>query len=204
MNYKIENNLNFYELLKTDLENDSIEEDTENVCLITQTKLEPFHIKLKCNHAFNYIPLYNEIKNQKLNVNYKEIIKLNYNQIKCPYCREVQDNLIPFIDFPGVKKIKRVNKPDRYAKQFTCQHLMLSGKRVNTICGNKVYSHENFKNDKYLCKIHYKRSTKTHVAKSTKSCNAILVSGKRKGLQCKCKKIYKNNMCKRHYNIYNK
>ena len=30
----------------------------DNICLISKDKLHPNHITLKCNHKFNYIPIY--------------------------------------------------------------------------------------------------------------------------------------------------
>ena len=39
---------------------------------------------------------------------------------------------------------------------------------------------------------------------TVQTCTAILTSGPNKGQQCKCKKIEKDNLCKRHFNIINK
>ena len=40
--------------------------DNDNICLITQNKLESDFVKLECNHKFNYSPLYYEIYNQMM------------------------------------------------------------------------------------------------------------------------------------------
>jgi hypothetical protein len=81
-----------------------------NICLITKEPLEPNHITLSCNHKFNYVPLYNEVVNQKNKQNnIYEIAKLSSNQIKCPYCRAITNKLLPYIAYPSVKVIKNVN-----------------------------------------------------------------------------------------------
>jgi hypothetical protein len=92
----------------TDTDTDT---DTDtNICLITKEKLEPNHITLSCNHKFNYVPLYNEVVNQKNKQNnIYEIAKLSSNQIKCPYCRAITNKLLPYIAYPLVKVTKNVN-----------------------------------------------------------------------------------------------
>ena len=81
-----------------------------NICLITKEKLEPNHITLSCNHKFNYVPIYNEVVNQKNKQNnIYEIAKLSSNQIKCPYCRAITNKLLPYIAYASVKVIKNVN-----------------------------------------------------------------------------------------------
>ena len=44
------------------LSKDSDGEENTNICLISGDKLTNDHIKLPCNHSFNYKSLYNEIK----------------------------------------------------------------------------------------------------------------------------------------------
>ena len=57
--------------------------------------------------CFNYSSIYNEIIKQKTIKNYKEVQKLHKDSIKCPYCRTIQDKLLPYN--PQFKKIKLVN-----------------------------------------------------------------------------------------------
>jgi hypothetical protein len=90
--------------------------DYDNICLITKEKLEPNHITLSCNHKFNYVPLYNEVVNQKNKQNNMyETTKLSANQIKCPYCRVLTNKLLPYIAYPSVKLIKNVNSYITYS-----------------------------------------------------------------------------------------
>ena len=90
----MQNNLNFNDLLMLEL--DKPDED-ENVCLITNEKLKDNHIEFICKHKFNYNPIFNEICKQKMNFikkkqhNYLEVQKLTKYQMKCPYCRKIQN-----------------------------------------------------------------------------------------------------------------
>ena len=91
MNIIIEDNIDFYKQLH-DLESDS-ESDDEQLCLITKMPLDRNKIVLPCNHSFNLYPLYTEVCNQKLRTltSYLETNRLNMNQMKCPYCRQIFD-----------------------------------------------------------------------------------------------------------------
>jgi hypothetical protein len=63
MNYIIEDNINFYDTLYND-DNDN-ECDNNNICLITYEPLQDSYVKMDCGHTFNYIPLFNDIMNHK-------------------------------------------------------------------------------------------------------------------------------------------
>ena len=84
MKYSIEGEIDFYAELNS-LSNDvNIDKDAgdsdanntcnaineNNICLITGDKLTDHSVELKCGHKFNYIPLYNDIKNHKLKFNH--------------------------------------------------------------------------------------------------------------------------------------
>ena len=101
MNYIIENNIDFFSELNKELSEDSnkintkinakigeennishtenlIIDNKDNICLLTHLPLEENYITLCCDHKFNYIPLYNEISNQKVyNSNQKDKKCLN-------------------------------------------------------------------------------------------------------------------------------
>ena len=40
-----------------------------------------------------------------------ETTKLQYNEIKCPYCRAITPNILPYYPYPDVSKVKYVNIP---------------------------------------------------------------------------------------------
>jgi len=109
--YTIEGNLDFYSELYKSLDNPK-EDSCEDTCLITNMPLENFFVTLGCNHKFNYIPLFNEIQNQKLKINTLNTAHLGKNQIMCPYCRCNNNNVLPFHEELGVSKIYGINTLD--------------------------------------------------------------------------------------------
>jgi len=193
-NYIIEDDIDFYKEL-----NISSKNDFSDTCLISNEPLTKNSITLPCNHTFNYLPLYKEICKQKNNYNSLEITKLKTYQIKCPYCRLIINNLLPFNpDVEGVSKIRYVNSPSKYSfYPNKCKYIYKSGKSKGKIC-NKNCLHE-------YCSSHnkIKPTIEYYNNNNTNLCTTILKSGKNKGKQCGCK-IYKSNLCKRHWNINNK
>lgn len=90
--YKIEGNIDFYKLLQ---ENEEVDYDDIDKCLITHEPLDETAVKLECGHSFNYMPLYNYVLNSKTKFNNMERKSLKVSQIKCPFCRSIQDGLLP-------------------------------------------------------------------------------------------------------------
>ena len=101
MNYEIENNLDWKDLLNKE----EVIEDNNNVCLISSMPLDDAFICLPCNHKFNYINIYNEIIKQKQKFSNLETCKLKINQIKCPYCRTIHNNLLPYYKLSNINRI---------------------------------------------------------------------------------------------------
>lgn len=171
----------FYEELMKQLSNDSGESDT---CLISGERLYDGYIKLECNHSFNYNYIYNEVVRQKTEFNTLEVQRLRTNQIKCPYCRNVQDSLLP--PRTNFQIIHGVNKPLKYCMMINnCGGILKSGARKGQACDKPCM--ENF------CNYHKKYITKQDIS----TCNAILKSGKRKGESCK-NKPKQDGLCLRH------
>uniref|UniRef100_A0A6C0KXK0 RING-type domain-containing protein n=1 Tax=viral metagenome TaxID=1070528 RepID=A0A6C0KXK0_9ZZZZ len=94
-NYNIEGGINFYETLFKMLDDDEKNETSQNLCLITNEPLTENYVTLECNHKFNYLPLFNDVKNHKKNFNKLETYALRQNEIRCPYCRNTQTKLLP-------------------------------------------------------------------------------------------------------------
>ena len=132
-------------------------------------------IKLECGHEFNYLPLYNEVINQKRNLNSLETTILKINQIKCPYCRHVCNNLLPYYEADNIYKVYGVNRPDNYIMPiFHCEWKFKTGKKKNKSCNNIAGK---YKEGCYCSK---------HID-NIKNCN-----------KNQCKKILKNrNQCKK-------
>ena len=121
--YQLEGNINFYEELFKSLDNDSDDEDS--LCLISGLPLTNNMVCLECKHKFNYEPLYKEICKQKLVYKTYTIdtltkqLALKFKEscldyfIKCPYCRNIQFNILPYYEDLGHEKIYGVNSLDK-------------------------------------------------------------------------------------------
>jgi hypothetical protein len=119
--YNIEGGLDFFtELYKSlDIEEEEFKTDEDkNLCLITNQPLKENYFKMECGHNFNYIPLYNDLKNHKQKFNSMEgtTSKLFTNEIRCPYCRKKQTGLLPYYEELGLNKINGVNYIDTNIK----------------------------------------------------------------------------------------
>ena len=198
---------------------------SDDICLISNEILEENHIKLSCNHKFNYNCIFHEIKNQKRYSNL-EVQKIRRHQIKCPYCRSVQNGLLPSRE--GYDNIVGVNWPKK--DQFlphSCVYEFKSGKRKGEFCGNKCsekyctnhlriinnrikkenekLKKKNEKLQKKKEKLQEKCQNIEAIQKNMKTgvfpCSYIFKRGKNKGSRCSCQKIYKENLCKTHYNL---
>jgi hypothetical protein len=205
MNFIIEDNIDFYKQLH-DLESDS-ESDDEQLCLLTKMPLDQNNVVLPCKHSFNLYPLYKEVYNQKLrtSTSYLETNRLNFNQMKCPYCREIFDFVLPHVRINKQMGFHNgVNSPEKICmKSFhSCSHVFKSGKRKDTPC-NKIGYYT--KNGCY-CMMHQtsvakRLATKNNTAVNTNlhQCSAILQSGKRKGEVCNARILnQESTMCNRH------
>lgn len=179
----------------------------DNICLISKEKLHPNHITLKCNHKFNYMPIYKEVLYQKTKSNTMyEVTKLQPYQIKCPYCRTVNNKLLPFIPYPSVKLAKNIHSTSSDCIPATkCSYVIKKCNTNDSNCDKNAlyYEAENL----LLCPAHYKKhiaKNHTHVTKvenvSTKPrCTAILKSGVNIGKPCNSIiSIDGSQFCKRH------
>ena len=190
---------------------DSIHDmDTDNNCLLTKDALDDIHVTLNCGHKFNYIPLYKEVVIQKTSAGmstngYYNSSTLRLNELKCPYCRRVQDKLLPFLNYDNIKKLRGVNAPESVCmKARMCEHVETSSKRKNTkkkISDSCECNAIHVVNGAYYCKKHYEQqlqkkeqqqekkeetssSSTTIESENANMCGVIIKTGKKKGLPC--------------------
>ena len=127
--------------------------DMRELCLISSAPLTKSHIVLTCNHKFNYIPLFNDIVKQKkirrFNNNDLEI-----NQFRCPYCRIIQNEVLPFISTEIKERINGVNSPISCRMRHTvkCDWVGLKGPNKGFKCNHDA----NYIGEKSYCSNHYK------------------------------------------------
>ena len=197
MNIVLEDNINFYEELnKLDFD----DEEEKSVCLLTDMELDNNHITLPCNHKFNFYPLYKEVCAQKITskTSHLNTDKLKYNEIKCPYCRQKSDKLLPHIKINDkILFYGSVNSPEKYCMSFhNCSYVFKSGKNKNSICPKSAYYNETY----CYCNQHHtlmSKKVKNNTVTQSLKCKTLLKSGKRKGEECGLK-MFKDGCCKRH------
>ena len=193
----------FFDELYKEISNDkmknSIYEEKSKKCLISGEELEKNHIILVCKHTFNYKHILNEVYQQKKGYNNNEITRLKYNQIKCPYCRNIQEYVLPKME--GYPLYLGVNSPPRYRMKFNkCNYVFKSGKKKGSMCDKSC----SFSNCNRCSSLIYKSNKRVNLKKlntqNSKLCNIILKSGKRKGEMCG-KKVKKGDYCGIHSKV---
>jgi hypothetical protein len=93
-----------------------------------------------------------------------ETTKLQYNEMKCPYCRTITPYILPFYPYPDVCKVKYVNTPSNLSlPALTCEYDKFISAGENTIfttsettgCrSNSIYYD---KYDLMLCNKHFNK-----------------------------------------------
>ena len=198
--YSVENGLdvNFFEALKELNQTPHMPQphmpNSNNMCLITYEILDPFHVTLECGHSFNYEPLYQEVLRQKGRVGMHHYFeKIGINQIKCPYCRKMNNALLPFIGntpHPNIKRLIGINAP-----ASMCMAGVLCNAKQCSV--NAFYQH----NNQCYCHRHYKSAIKSNTKQASQTkirCIAETQSGKNKGKQCRLNAVTGTTMCKIH------
>lgn len=106
------------------LQDESMDVSSNEKCLISNEDLESNYIKLDCGHKYNYLDLYNEIVYQKT----KKILdnnRLKINEMKCPYCRNITNKLLPFYKYYNVNYIRGVNGPSNFTINLNkCEYIV--------------------------------------------------------------------------------
>jgi hypothetical protein len=136
MNYISEDNFNFFNELnkEDDAEHNSIISNNDNndnndnnkMCMISHLPITYNSVTLPCNHTFNYMPLYNELS----------LIHNHNRTIKCPYCRKLSIQLLPYIPLPGVAKKYGINIPKTLCLDAPkCLNIIKSGNHKGLKCG---------------------------------------------------------------------
>ena len=204
--------LDFFAALKTMQSTQSTqsthenENENEHVCLITNEPLNAFHVVLACDHKFNYEALYQEVLRQKGRVgmhNYYE--KIGIHQIKCPYCRTLTNQLLPFIGpHPIIKRLNGVNSP---------ASMCMPGVACDRCNANAFYEHDCTP----YCLRHYNAALKPkpvsksmsksmsksnpNISNAMDKCAAEIQTGKNKGKQCSLNATQCGSaphLCKKH------
>jgi len=157
--------------------NDNPDKDisSDRECLISLLPLNDTAIKLSCGHEFNYIPLFNEIKHQKRSTSSYNTVKLKPNQMQCPYCRHIQNTILPYkpyyINEKKISTIHGVNHPAKWAMlPDNCCYKFKSGKNKKKLCNKPSYGD--------FCKTHFKYNKECATGKNQSSQEGIYITDK--------------------------
>jgi hypothetical protein len=112
--YSVEGNIDFYSELYKSLDESELKdnETDKDLCLISNMPLVENYVTLECKHKFNYVPLFKDLVNRKSKLASMDIQNLKVNEIRCPYCRNKESNLLPYYENMGVDKVHGVNYID--------------------------------------------------------------------------------------------
>lgn len=168
--YTVEGNIDFYNELYKSLDDDESEDESIKRCLITNDPLCENFVTLDCNHSFNYLPLFQDIFNNKKKFNAMDSYMLKCGEIRCPYCRTIQKKLLPYYENMGVKQVHGVNffdelqviKKQTQAESWisgTCQHIYGD---MNNKCSNK-YVQLVPQTNAYFCCVHKSTAIKKYI-----------------------------------------
>jgi len=124
-----------------------------------------------------------------------ETNKLQYNEVKCPYCRTVTPFLLPYYPYPEVKQVRYVNSPTNLClpgvkceyftkknQSKTCNCLPTYHETHGMICKTHLKVVSKITTDENIKVPSSKKATTISIMKDT--CSYILVSGIRKGCPC--------------------
>jgi phage FluMu protein Com len=90
-----------------------------------------------------------------------ETTKLQYNEMKCPYCRTITPHILPYYPYPEVSKVKYVNIPPNmslptvsceYDKYITGTHTAFATNEPTPSCKSSCVYNEKY--DVMLCNKH--------------------------------------------------
>jgi hypothetical protein len=165
------------------------------VCSITHEPcVNP--ITLACGHTFEYTALVAELVNRNL-INkagrYAHATDRTHKAgFKCPYCRTVHTNTLPYFRLEGITCRAGINSP--VSRQMEYQHKCgvpyKSGPNKGTPCNKVAYYHSPGATERY-CSKHGPTHCITQcipVAPQATQCQGVMIRGKNvpQGMRCMC------------------
>jgi len=96
-----------------------------------------------------------------------ETTKITYNEMKCPYCRVITQNILPYYPYPDVSRIKYVNSPVELAlPAVSCEYNAKNATAATATATCRMNCIYNEKYDMMLCNKHFNK-LETDAAAST-------------------------------------
>jgi len=115
-----------------------------------------------------------------------ETTKLHYDEIKCPYCRDITPKLLPYYPYPEVNQVKYVNSPSSLClKGVACEYYKMFPAKAGKTNDNNADKTCEFcptYNAQYglLCRTHMKRVCAVKTSTSTTTAAAAAAAKPRK------------------------
>jgi hypothetical protein len=116
-----------------------------------------------------------------------ETTKLNYNEMKCPYCRTITPYILPYYPYPDVCKVKYVNVPANMAlPSVSCEYGGAGGatQTSNADAGD---------NDKNSCRASCMYNEKYDMILCSKHLNKLETNGNKVSRQKRSQTTVKSN-----------
>lgn len=179
--YVVEGGLDFFAELNKSIKAPGT--NTVEECLITNEPLTHLHVTLDCGHKFNYLPLYNEVKNQKNGKNFLEVTRLQVCEVKCPYCRKINSGILPFHE--SLKEVA----PRLHG--VNSSYTSPSSSPIAKTTKSKVVVNK---------PVVVKKPLSISVPVEVIACTQLLKTGLNKGNPCN-KPACMDGLCMRHYNL---
>jgi thiol-disulfide isomerase/thioredoxin len=199
-----ENNVDFYKLLS---ESENSNEKEDELCMISKNKLTDTHIILDCGHKFNYMPLLKDMYTRMYlshDVKCLRGFPLNVDKIECPYCRRINNHILPFLKEEYNVKIYGLNSlvKDHIIQEINIPFYDISKCSVED-CHHYYYAGyllpfcQKHLTNKPLIKKYKNEIKQQFLLNNNMLCNVILKTGIRKGEKCK-QQCEIGGICKRH------
>jgi hypothetical protein len=142
--YEIEDGIDFFAELESPSPGSQDEGPLTGQCLLTGTPLDGNHVVLECTHAFNYPAIFNEVAAQKAHQSSygQDTVRLSLGELKCPYCRHVNAELLPYRPLPGNSwRVRGVNAPENLCMRAqSCAWRLRGGVSKGLVCGEPAYT----------------------------------------------------------------
>ena len=169
--------VDFFNMMNDDVELNG-EQSTDMCGLTHESCMNP--ITLECGHTFEYTALVTELVNRrlvnKLNRYAQRIDRSTTNGFKCPYCRSIQTNTLPYFRMEGVALSAGITSPAKRQMEYPhhCSVPCKSGKNKGSPCGKIAFFHTGDAIQRYCAK----HGVEVADTKEAIRCSGVMIRGK--------------------------
>ena len=133
----------------------------ESTCLLAGESLGANHVTAPCGHRFNYLPLFLEARAQLNQPRPYDTDYVGRGQMRCPYCRQVSNGVLPYVPTLVADKVKNVNwPPGRAIAHRRCDQILARGPKAGQACAAPGFECDGVS----LCVRHWQQRVKREAA----------------------------------------